>query len=75
MRYLVTKIFADRLGIDDGVFNDVVQQTGRNRHRIEPHVGENVCDLERMDQIGFARRALLAFMLARGKKISAPQQI
>ena len=71
----VSEIFANGVFVGQSVFDDVMQQTRGDRHRIHAHVGENVRDLERMDQVGFARRALLSFVLAGREKVSATQQI
>ena len=72
---LFAEVFADRFEIDERVFDDVVQQTGGDGDFVELHVGENVGDFERMDEIRFAGGALLSFVLARRKEIGAPQQI
>src|SRR5258707_6467050 len=52
-----------------------MQQPGGYRHGIHAHVGKNVRDLQRMDQVGFPGRALLPFVLARREKVSPAQQI
>ena len=38
-----------------GVFDDVVEQPGGDRHDVELHVGELIRDLQRMDEVGLAR--------------------
>jgi hypothetical protein len=50
----ITKVLLDCLRIGEGVFDDIVQESGRNGDVIEAHVGENVGHFERMDEVGFA---------------------
>ena len=50
----VTKIITDCIGVGEGVFDHVMQQARRNRDGIQPHVGENICDFERVDQVRLA---------------------
>ena len=57
------------------VFEDVVQQADGDRGLVEPHVGQDVGDVERMDQVGLARAAHLPAMLARGKDVRLLQQL
>ncbi len=71
----ISEIFANRVLVGQSVFDDVMQQAGGYRHGIHAHVGKNVRDLQRMDQVGFPRLALLPFVLARREKVSAAQQI
>ena len=75
MRNFFAKVVANGLGVGQRVFDHVMQQAGGNRNRVQPHVGENVGDFQRMHQVRFARGALLALVFARRKKIGAPQQI
>ncbi len=72
---LFAKVVPNRVRIGQRVFDDIMQKTSRNRNCVEAHVSQNVCYFQRMDQIGFARRALLAAMLARRKQIGASQQV
>ena len=67
MGNFITKVLLDCLRIGESVFNYVVQQSGGNGNVVEPHVGKDVCDLERMNEIRFARSAFLTSMLARRK--------
>ena len=75
MRYLFAEVRANRRGIRERVFHYIMKQPGRNRDGVQTHIGQNVCDFQRMNQIGFAGGALLALVLARRKQVSAPQQI
>ena len=52
MRHFRPEMLLDLLDARQGVFDDVVQQTGGNRHRVEPHVGQDARHLEGVDQIG-----------------------
>jgi len=57
----------DALDAGERVFHHVVQQAGGDRDRVEPHVGEDVGDLERVDEVGLARVTHLTPMLHREK--------
>ena len=48
---------------DVGVFDCVVQQAGGDGGRIHLEVGEDLADLQRMDDVGLARGAALSLML------------
>ena len=48
---------------------------GGDRHDVELHVGEEVGDLERMNQVGLAGVADLPLMLERRKDVGPPQQL
>ena len=58
-----------------GVFDDVMQQGGRDRRRVEPHARQDAGDFERMREIGIAGRAFLAAMLLHGVDIGAVQKL
>ena len=75
MRDLVAEIGADSVEIDQRVLDDVVQQAGRDADLIEPHIGQDLGNLERMNQIRFAGSTLLAAVMKRGEKIRPPDQI
>ena len=55
-------------------YEDVVKQPGGDRHDVELHVGEQVGDLERMDQIRLARMAHLSLVLVGRKDVGPPEQ-
>ena len=59
-----TEIIANGFRIGERVFHDVVKQTGRDGHDIHAHVGEDISDFQRMNEVGFARGPLLTFVLA-----------
>ena len=55
-------------GGDVGVFDGVVQQAGGDGGGVHLQLGENEGDFERMDDVGFTRGALLAFVLFAGRR-------
>jgi hypothetical protein len=57
----------DPFGGGESVFDDVVQEAGSDGHDVKFHVGEEVSDFERMDQVRFAGMAHLAFVFERGE--------
>ena len=58
-----------------GVLDDVVQQPGGDGHDVELHVGEQVGDFERVDQVGLARMADLSLVLEGREDVRPPQQL
>ena len=74
VRDVLAELLADLLGRRQGVFDDVVQQAGGDADRVELHVREDVGDLERMDEVGFARMADLSLMLQGRKDIGLAEQ-
>src|SRR5260370_40390688 len=73
MRDLFAKVLPHSSDVGEGIFNHVVKQPRGNRDGVKAHVGQDVGDLQRMDEVRFARRALLAAMLASGKEVGATQ--
>ena len=69
------KSLADLLRRGERVFDHVVQQAGRNAHRVELHVREDVGDFERMDEVGLARMADLSLVLQGRKHIGLAEQL
>ena len=57
------------------VLDDVVEQAGGDRDDVELHVGQEVGDLERVDQVGLARMAHLSLVLERREDVGPPQQL
>ena len=57
------------------VLDDVVEQAGGDGDDVELHVGEQVGDLERVDQVGLARVAHLSLVLEGGEDVGPPQQV
>ena len=65
----------DALDGGQRVFDDVVQEPGGNRHGVELHVGQEVGDGKRMDEVGLARMADLSPVLEGGEDVRPPQQL
>ncbi len=75
VRHFLAEQLPDLLDGVRRVLDDVVQQAGGDRHGVEPHVGQDVGHLERMDEVGLARAAHLAAMLVGGKDVRPPEQL
>ena len=56
-RDFVAELFADLFDRDAGIFDDVVQQPGLQRHHVHLHVGENERDLNRVRHVCLTRVA------------------
>ena len=54
------------------VLDDVVEQAGGDRDDVELHVGEQVGDLQRVDEVGLAGVADLSLVLEGGEDIGPP---
>src|SRR5688572_5517399 len=67
MRHFIAEKLANLLDLDPGVLNDVMEQAGFESHQIEIHVGQQMRDLKRMQQVRLARVALLAVVERGGK--------
>ena len=65
----------DALDRGQRVFDDVVEQAGGDGDDVEFHVGEEVGDGQRVNQVGLAGVADLAPVFEGGKDIGAPQQL
>jgi hypothetical protein len=57
------------------VLDDVVQEAGGDGDDIEPHVGELIGDLERVDEVRLSRMPHLSLVLEGGEHIRSPQQL
>ena len=57
------------------VLDDVVEQAGGDGDHVELHVGEQIGDLERMDEVGLARMAHLSLVLEGGEHVGPPQEL
>ncbi len=55
----------------DGILDRVVQDRGDDRFVVEPQIGQDAGDLDRMAEIGIARSTLLAAMGLHRKDIGA----
>ena len=63
-----------RLDRGQRVLDDVVQEAGGDRHRVELHVGEQIRDGKGVDQVGFAGMPHLPPVLVGREHIRPPQQ-
>ena len=69
------KSSANALGGGQRVLDDVVEQAGGDGHDVELHVGEEVGDLERVDEVGLAGMADLALVLEGREDVGPPEQL
>ena len=58
-----------------GVLDDVVEQAGGDGDDVQLHVGEQVGDLERVDEVGLAGVAHLSLVLEGREDVGPPQQL
>ena len=58
-----------------GVLERIVQQAGDDRRGVEPHLGQDAGDLDRMGEIGVARGAQLGAVLLQAVDIGAVQHV
>ena len=65
----------DALDGGQRVLDDVVEEPGGDGHGVELHVGQEVGDGERMNQVGLAGMADLSPVLERGEDVGAPEQL
>ena len=63
MSHLVAELGLNFLIGGGRVFNGVVQQAGGNGRRVHLHLRQHLGHFERMDDVGFAGGAHLAFMM------------
>ena len=75
VRDLRAEVLLDLLDGGQGVFDDVVEQSGGNRHRIQPHVGENAGHLEGMHQVGLPRMPDLPLVLQRREHVGPAKEL
>src|SRR5215203_2742036 len=73
--YFVSEVRLDGVEINQRVLDDVVQEAGRHTYCVQPQIGKNVGDLQRMYEIRFARSSLLSPMVESRKQIRPPDQI
>ena len=57
------------------VLDDVVQQARGDGDHVEPHVGEDVGHLERMDEVRLTGSANLPFVFVGGEHVGTAQQL
>ena len=65
----------DALDRRQRVFDDVVEEAGRDGHGVELHVGQEVGDGERVDEVWFAGVADLSPVLEGREDVGLPQQL
>ena len=58
-----------------GVLDDVVEQAGGDGHDVQLHVGEQVGDLERVDEVGLPGMPDLALVFEGRKDVRPPEQL
>ena len=63
VRHVVAEGLADSLDGGEGVLDDVVEQAGGDADHVQLHVGQDVGDLEGMDEVGLAGMADLPLVL------------
>ena len=57
------------------VFDDVVEEAGGDGHDVELHVGEEIRDLERVDEVRLPGVADLSLVLEGGEDVRPPEQL
>ena len=75
MRDFGPEELVDPLDVGERVFDDIVEEAGRDRDDVELEVGQEIGDLERMHHIGLARMAHLPLVLEGREDIGPPQQL
>ena len=65
----------DTLGRGQRVFDDVVEQAGGDGHDVQFHVGQEIGDFERVNQVGLAGMADLPLVFERREDVRPPQQL
>ena len=75
VRDVVAKGIADAFDGGERVLDDVVEKAGGDADDVELHVGQNVGDLERMDEVGLARVADLSLVLQGREDVGPPEQL
>jgi hypothetical protein len=75
----VRDLFAERRAydfrLDERVLYNIVEKAGGYGDFVESHVGEDVRDFERVDEVRLAGGARLALVMEGGEKVSAPQNV
>ena len=74
VRDLLAEFRANVVDGDRGVFDGVVQQAGGDSGGVETHVGQHGGHFQRMHQVGLARGAGLALVMARGEVVGLLDQ-
>ncbi|MNE30745.1 hypothetical protein D3C80_1242770 [compost metagenome] len=68
----IAKILADLLQRNRCIFHHIMQQRCNNGYDIHLHINDNICDRQRMQNIGLPRFPNLPVMSLIGKLISFP---
>ena len=74
-RDLVAELLGDLLAGDRGIFDDVVQQRGRDRLVVHLEIGENAGDGQRMLDVRLARGAPLSLVGGVGELVDAHEPL
>ena len=72
---LLAEFLADFDGGDRGVFDRIVEEAGGDGDGIHFHVGEDVADFERMDEVGLAGGAVLSGVVFLGEFVGALDEV
>ena len=75
VRYLFAERLAYDFRLDERVLDDVVEESGCDGDFVESHVGEYVCDFERVDEVRLTTGARLPLVVERGEKVGPPQHV
>ena len=75
VRDLLAEQLAYLLGRGQRVLDHVVQQARRHGDFVEPHVGEDVGDFERVDEVRLSGGARLTLVRAGREEVRAPQHV
>ena len=75
MRDLFAERLAYDLRLDERVLDYVVEEASRDRHFVEPHLGEYIGDFERVDEVRLAGGARLPLVLARREEVGAAEHV
>jgi hypothetical protein len=75
MSYFGTEELANPVDGGQRVFDHVMEQPGGNRHRVELHIRQKVCNRKRMNKIRLTGMADLPAVLEGGKNVRLPKQL
>ena len=74
VRDLLAELRLDLVDGDGGVFDGVMQQPGDDRGGVEPHLGQQDGDLERVHEVRLTRLAYLSFVMLFGEFVGLLDQ-
>ena len=75
VRHLLPEQFPDLFDRVGGVLDNVVQEAGRDGDHVQPHVRQEVGDLQRVHQIRLAGSTDLSLVLVGGEDVGPPEQL